>query len=277
MNRREFTERGIILGLNPRGPADRSVPVLRVESPEGKLCGVVFGCACHNTTLTHQNYLITGDFAGFAQQHIEDNHPGARAMFMTGCAGDANPYPRGTMELAKVHGRTLGIEVCRVLETKLQPINGPLRIATGVAQLPFQNRLSRESLENIAAGNQRAPADNAKALLKKLDEGEKLPAHESAPVSVWQFGEDLTLVALSGEVVVDYVYLIEKALGPRNLWIAAYSHELMGYLTSARVQEEGGYEAKGIHGKGLFAETAQDVYVDKVRELARKVGRQLPR
>src|SRR5438128_4839996 len=32
MNRREFTPNGVILGVNPRGLADRSVPVLRVDS-----------------------------------------------------------------------------------------------------------------------------------------------------------------------------------------------------------------------------------------------------
>lgn len=29
-NRRQYTERGVILGVNPSGPNDRSVPVLRV-------------------------------------------------------------------------------------------------------------------------------------------------------------------------------------------------------------------------------------------------------
>src|SRR5207249_7377452 len=52
MNRREFTANGVILGANPRGPADRSVPILRIEGPDGKLRGVLFSYACHNTTLT---------------------------------------------------------------------------------------------------------------------------------------------------------------------------------------------------------------------------------
>ena len=90
---------------------------------------------------------------------------------------------------------------------------------------------------------------------------------------MWRFGEGLTLVALSGEVVVDYAYRIEEALGPRRLWVAAYAHEVFGYVTSARVQREGGYEAKGIHGKGLFAPEAEEVYVARVRELAEEVGR----
>lgn len=72
---------------------------------------------------------------------------------------------------------------------------------------------------------------------------------------------------------MDYVYRIEEALGPRQLWIAACSHDLFGYVTSARVQREGGYEAKGISGKGLFAPDTEDVYVANVRALAEVAGR----
>ena len=53
MNRREVTAKGVINGRNPEGPVDHSVPVLRVETPEGKLRAVVFGYACHNTTMQY--------------------------------------------------------------------------------------------------------------------------------------------------------------------------------------------------------------------------------
>src|SRR5262245_40248027 len=49
MNRREPTPGGIILGVNPRGPVDRSVPVLRVDGAGGRPRAVLFGAACHNT------------------------------------------------------------------------------------------------------------------------------------------------------------------------------------------------------------------------------------
>jgi hypothetical protein len=278
MNRREFTPRGVILGVNPRGTADRTVPVLRIDSADGKLRAVLFGAATHNTTLTDTCYEVCGDYAGFAQTYVQEQYPGVHAFFILGCAGDSNPYPRGTMDLAREHGAALGKEVCRVLETKLQPVRGPLKIAFGQAELPLEAPPPREELEKQAARKGSIQAWVAQQMLTKLNRGEKLPDHYRCPVAVWQFGDDLTLVGLSGEVVVDYVHLLEKALGPNRLWLAAYCNDVFGYVPSVRVLSEGGYETRGLYtgGIGLFSPEAQDVLVAKVRELAEKAGRRLP-
>jgi hypothetical protein len=278
MNRREFTPNGVILGVNARGLADRTAPVLRVDTPDGKPRAILFGAAVHNTTLTGDNYELCGDYAGFAQVYVQEKYPGAQAMFMLGCAGDANPYPRGKMEYSHEHGITLGKEICRVLETKLRPVRGPLKIAFDQAELPLQTPPPRAELEKLSARRGDSRSFVAKRMLTALDHREKLPTHYPCPVAVWQFDGDLTLVALSGEVVVDYVTMIEKALGPNQLWVAAYCNDVFGYLPSARVLKEGGYETRGLYtgGIGLFDAKAQDVLVEKVRELAKKVGRPLP-
>jgi hypothetical protein len=278
MNRREFTPGGVILGVNPRGPADRTVPVLRIDSPDGKLRAVLFGAATHNTTLTEKCYEVCGDYAGFAQAYVEEHNPGALALFLLGLAGDSNPYPRGTMDLARAHGAELGKEVCRVLGAKLRPVRGPLKVAFGIADLPLQPPPSRAELEKRLAEKRGMRSWLARQMLAALDRGEKLRTDYPAPVAVWQLGNDLTLVGLSGEVVVDYVAFLEKALGPNRLWLAAYCNDVFGYLPSARVLAEGGYETRGLYagGAGLFAPRAQDVLVARVRELAGAVGRQLP-
>jgi hypothetical protein len=278
MNRREFTPDGIILGVNPRGLADRSVPVLRVDGADGKPRAVLFGAATHNTTLGQDNYQISGDYAGFAQAYVEEHTPGVQAMFMLGCAGDSNPYPRGTMELARKHGDALGQEVCRVLGGKLRPVAGPLTIAFDRVDLPLQPAPPREELQKLTADRRSPKSWGAKEMLAQLDRGEKPPTHYTCLVTVWQFGGDLTLVGLSGEVVVDYVTDLEKALGPNRLWVAAYCNDVFGYLPSARVLGEGGYETRGLYsgGAGFFDPKAEDVLVHKVRELAREAGRKLP-
>jgi hypothetical protein len=277
MNRREFTPDGIILGVNPRGLADRSVPVLRVDSREDKPIAILFGAAVHGTTLGADNYQLCGDYAGFAQAHVEAQYPNTQVMFMLGCAGDANPYPRGTMELTRKHGTALGEEVNRVLAGKFHPVKGPLKIAFARVELPLQS-LSKEELQKIAATKRHAQAFAAGQMLALLERGEKPPTHYACPFTVWQFGGDLTLAGLPGEVVVDYVTHLENTLGPNQLWVAGYCNDVFGYLPSARVLNEGGYETRGLYtgGVGLFDPKAEQVVVQTVRDLAKQAGRKLP-
>ena len=101
LNRREPTPRGIRLGKYPAGPTDESVPILCVRGDSGKPRAIVFGYACHNTTLRPDMLKIDTDYAGYAQDRIEADFPGALAMFVTGCAGDADPHPFGKLEMAR--------------------------------------------------------------------------------------------------------------------------------------------------------------------------------
>lgn len=278
MNRREFTTRqGIILGVNPSGQADRSVPVLRFEGTDGKLRVILFGASSHNTTLGSNDYEISGDYAGHAQQLIETKQPGVQAMFILGCAGDANPYPRGSHEIAARHGKELATEVLRVVQDqkKLAPIKGPLRVAWGDATLPLVAAPPRDQLEKMAAGRGGTTPWMAQQMLARLDRGEKLPTEYTCHQAVWQLGDDLTLVALSGEVVVDYVRLLEDTIGQGRLWVAAYCHDVYGYLPSARVLRQGGYETRGLYagGIGIFAPEAEGRMLGVIKELATKAGR----
>jgi hypothetical protein len=273
MNRREFTDEGVILGFNPRGHADRSVPVLRIDGADGKLRAVLFGAACHNTTLTGRDFLISADFAGYAQREIERQRPGVQAMFMQGCAGDANPHPRGNEAISQKHGSDLATEVLRILDSELEPIRGTLQIAHEDVNLPLRSGLTSADIEQIRQGRGGWRSFMADKMIETLDQDGRLPTHYSTPIAVWQFGGDLTLVALSGEVVVDYVSLLENALGPRRLWIAAYCNDVYGYLPSARVLVEGGYETRGLYygSVGLFTPETQTVLVEHVRRLAEKI------
>lgn len=272
MNRREFTTNGVILGVNPSGYADRTVPVLRIDSPQGELRAVLFGYACHGTTLPSDSLMINGDFPGYAREEIKKKHPKAEALFVAGLAGSANPYPRTGLGFAKQHGAELGAEVCRVLQGKLRPVRGPLACVHDHADLPLEV-LSKEQLQETAKAKRwlRGPAEE---MIAALDRGEALPSTHRAPISVWQFGSDLTLVALSGEVVGEYVPLLAEALGPMNLWLAAYCNAVSGYIPTRQTLREGGYECRGLYeGLGWYAPEAEKVLIEKVAAAARRAGR----
>ena len=275
MNRRQFTSSGVRLGVQPSGLADRSVPVLRVSAPDGTLRGVIFGAACHNTTLTGKNLTLCGDYAGFAQYHVEQAHPGIQAMFVIGCAADANPYPRSTMAWAEQHGKALGTEVCRVLGDTLTPIQGRLSTLYREIAVPLEPILTRQAAQALTEGKSSYQKAVGKKALELIDAGKPPPQAYTLPLALWQFGNDLTLVGISGEAVVDYVKLTENAIGPLRLWVAGYCNDVFGYLPSARILREGGYETRGLirGGVGLFAPEAESVVVGQIREMAAEVWR----
>src|SRR5262249_37298700 len=134
-------------GVNPDGVVDPEVPVLRVDDPDGKVRAVVFGYACHGTTLGGDYYRIDGDWAGYAQEYLERAHPGATALFVIGCAGDANPDPRGKIDFARQHGLEMAGAVSRALKGPRTPIAGPLRAALERVDLPLAKPPTREEYQ----------------------------------------------------------------------------------------------------------------------------------
>jgi hypothetical protein len=228
---------------NPEGPVDHDVPVLRVDSTDGQLRAILFGYACHNTTLTQANYAFCGDYAGYAQQYLQEDQPGAVALFMTGCGGDQNPYPRGTLPLAQAHGRTLATAVQAALGTRATPLTGTLSSAFAETALRYAPTPSRAEYESRLSSKEKQLAGHAKRMLDRWDKQGALPATYTYPVQVIQLGRELTMIALGGEVVVDYSLRLKRELGgSSSVWVAGYSNDVLGYIPTERVLREGGYE-----------------------------------
>jgi hypothetical protein len=273
VNRREPTAQGMRIGVNPSGPVDPDVPVIGVTAADGTLLAVLFGYACHNTSLTGQFYELSGDYAGFAQLNIERAHPGATAMFLMLCGGDQNPNPRSKLELAEQHGRTLAGEVDRVLRSALTPVKPAIRAAFQNIDLAFAFR-TRESFESELTDANPARVRRAQAMLKAYD-GRHPIRQTLYPIQAIRFGNVLTILALGGEVVVDYS-LRAKREYPGNLIAAGYSNDVMSYIPSQRVLREGGYEAVDsmiYYGQpGPYAEDVEDRIFDGIHRVMKAVG-----
>jgi hypothetical protein len=278
-NRRMLDEEGNWEGMGPSesGPVDPSVPVLRVDGPDGDLRAVVFGLACHNVTLGSRNLLISADYAGFAREGIEREFPGATAIYLAGCGADANTEPRnGRRQWLNVrrHGASLAAEVRRVLgEENFTPVEGPLRAVRTEVDLPLRTDLSREELERRAEGPD-WQGFNARTMIDMMDRGEALPESYVAPLSLWRFGESLDLVGISGEVPVGYAFRAAELLPEGRAWVSGYSHEVFGYLPTARILEEGGYETRGLilPAVGYFDSAVEQTVVDALEEMVEETS-----
>jgi hypothetical protein len=276
MNRRSKTNRGFGIGPNPDGLVDHDVPVLRVDSMDGQLHAVLFAYACHNTTLSF--YKFCGDYAGFAQQYLEQANPGTTALFMSGCGADQNPYPRrGSRSLGYCmqHGRALANAVEAALLSRARPIRGPIRSVLETVTLDFAKPPSRQQLEQQAESSNKYERRHAEVLLKELEQTGKICTTYPYLVQVVQFGNDLTIVALAGEVVVDYSLRLKAELAGPPVWVAGYSNDVFGYVPSLRILQEGGYEGgdamRYTNLPGPWAPSIEKRVVDKVHELVNKV------
>jgi len=226
-----------------RGPVDYDVPVLAVRSSKGELRAVVFGYACHATVLSSLQF--SGDYPGFAQMAVEEAHPGCVVMFWAGCGGDQNPLPRRTLELAQQHGRRLAAAVDEVLRGILVPLDGRLQTGYREIDLPLGTLPTAAELRRDAKSSNRFVASRASALLAQIEAGRPLNKTYPYPIGVWRLGEQVEWVFLGGEVVVDFAIRLKSEMSGSRTWVAGYSNDVMAYIPSRRVLNEGGYEGGG--------------------------------
>jgi hypothetical protein len=223
-----------------KGPVDHDVPVLAARGSDGKLRGVVFGYACHATTLSYQKW--NGDYPGYAMAAWEKANPGAVAVFFAGCGADLNPIPRRSVELAQGYGKQLADAVQAVLDKPMTVVMPTAAAKYETIDLPLHAIPSREDLLKESTDANKYVAARAKMLLKKLDDEKSLPSSYPYPVQTWRL-DSLTWVLLGGEVVVDYSLRLKKELP--GSWVTGYANDVMAYIPSARVLKEGGYEGGG--------------------------------
>jgi hypothetical protein len=256
-----------------RGPVDHAVPVLAIRSPDDKLIAVVFGYACHNTTLDY--YKWCGDYAGFAQLNLEAAHPDATALFYMGCGADQNPIPRRSIELAKKYGSMLSDAVDAILATSAQPLEPMLKTELEMITLNLGTPPTRDELTKLAAGEPNYIQRWASRHLKSLEAGEPFEKTYSYPVQAWLLGGKQLWLSLGGEVVVDYSLAFKKQLG-NDIWVTGYANDVMAYIPSLRVLDEGGYEGNTsmlVYGMPAqrWAPDIEELIMSATFELVKKV------
>jgi plasmid stability protein len=274
INRRQPLPKGVALGVNPKGPVDHDVPVLKVCGPDGRLRAVIFGYACHNTTLGGDFYQFNGDYAGFAQIELEKALPGTTALFLILCGADQNPHPRGKVEHAAQHGQAMAAEVRRVLNGTLKPLGGPLRTAYTVVNLDLAPH-QRANFEEEAQSTNVYKKRRAMAMLQAYDQGKPIRTIP-CPVQAIRWDGDLALLAIGGEVVVDFALRMKREFKGGDLIVAGYTNDVPCYISSRRVIREGGYEPVDsmiYYGQpGPLSEKAEEQVIAACRKVLARSG-----
>jgi len=217
----------------------------------GRTKAVLVKHTCHPSTIGFD--YGSGDWPGVMRREVESRYPGVTALFMQGCCGnirvrtvkDANDldhtsFRGGTYDDIETFGKMLADAVDRILGAPMTPVTGKIASKKIFFELPLQEKRPREyyaanrddTLEGWSNG-------------WYFDHYDTLP--ETLPYSMQRIdlGDHLTFIALEGEVVVEYEYHMDKLLPERKVITAGYSNGNPGYICTAVMYPQGGYEPHG--------------------------------
>jgi hypothetical protein len=233
VQRRKVIDGRAVVRLNPEGPCDRRVKVLRFDdgaSPDP--VAVLIHAACHPCVFTWgdkwtrphaEGYpKMSADFPGEAKSFVEKTYgAGTTALFLQGCAGDirpnlpGHPYRCGDEADIRWCGRDLGCAAVKAADRSLvreefvrRPAVYPIRCARSVIDVP-----------SIRKG------ETVRCELQAMKVGPYL------------------FLTLPGEPFVEYGFRLERAIADRAVpVVVGYANGDIGYICTAKAHKEGGYE-----------------------------------
>jgi hypothetical protein len=122
------------------GPIDPEIGILRFDRLDGQPLAVIFNYACHPLVGVSPWRQVSAQFPGFAAKVIEDNLPGATALFLQGAGGDVTEvlykdvnHARNSQPLGEMLGLST-LQALREIET------GPAALKAITEQTKFPRR-----------------------------------------------------------------------------------------------------------------------------------------
>lgn len=256
INRRKIIDGRAVVRLNPDGPNDPRVKVLRFDDGQTLApLAVIMHAVCHPCFFTwgdkgSQPYpkgypKMTADFPGEAQTFVEMVYAQkTAAMFLQGCAGDIRPnlpgYPYRCADEADIQwaGRDLGGAVARAAAFSVtrEPLHKresfyQIRVASEVVELPGKEQPVRAELMAMKVG-------------------------------------PFLFLTMPGEPMVEYGFKLEKAIGDRATpIIVGYTNGNIGYIATAAAHPVGGYEPN----RSVLKPEAEAIILQQLGVLADRV------
>lgn len=217
INRRRIENGKSRMAPNPGGVRDDDVSVLVFRDTQTEeVVGLLFHYTCHPTILG--TYEISSEYPGVARRAIEKALGGIACGFLPGCFGDVRP-------------------ACTLLGEKSFRKGTPQDIAA------FGQALAEEVVRAVKGATRRSEAAAIRALVTDV----ALPleaASEEALLSLQRLDltSEVSLVAMGGEVCVEYGHAIKRMRSGRVTIPVGYANGMVAYIPTAEMFGSGGYE-----------------------------------
>ncbi len=257
VNRRLLNDEGISeMRPNPDGVVDPRVRILRIDDSDANPLAVLMHNACHANVFRNENFRVTADFPGVAQQVFEQAYDErVPSLFLQGAAGDTRPnlpsddgFRNGTERDVVAIGTELGATVVAAAARAggaeafaRRESSYPIRAAGRTVDLPGkEDGTVRADIQALRVGN---------ALFLTIP-GEPFTAFQLQVEDILTDGNSST---------ADNTEL--------NVFVVGYANGSIGYICTEESYETGGYEP----GATRLAPEAEAMLVDELVRLGREV------
>jgi neutral ceramidase len=211
----------VSLGLNPDGPADRQLGVIRLEGLDGRPIAVIANYAIHGTVMSGQNLLVSGDAPGVVSAYLEQKL-GAPVLFVNSAAGNLAPiysvYPDAKSGHLSQFRVLLGDKIAAAL-ARLGPSTADVSMSANELAVETPQRAGLDWPEELAAYRARVPVR-----FLRID--------------------DTVIWAAPVELFCEIAMAVRAASPFTHTLYFGYTNGWLGYLPTAAGFAEGGYEPK---------------------------------
>ncbi len=217
----------ISLGLNPDGPVDRQVNLIRIQKADGAPIALVVNYAMHGTVMSGQNLKISGDAPGVVAAYVEEQL-GGTVLYVNGAAGNIAPIYSVYADAASGH-----LSQFRVLL-------GDRVIAAARAMPPGTDRVVIRHAQHIVETPRRDDVvwpDELAAYATPDRQRIKLPLRFLAI-------NDTIVWSAPVEMFCDIAMNIRERSPFKQTLYFGYTNGWFGYLPTAKAFDEGGYEPR---------------------------------
>lgn len=226
INRRSRDVDGhISLGLNPDGPVDRQVGLIRLDRLDGSPIALIVNYAMHGTVLSGKNQLITGDAPGIVAAYVEQKL-GAPMLYINGAAGDVAP-------IYSVYD-----DFKRVRITEFNVLLGDRIIAASRTLMQAESGVSLAASEEIVEMPLKAGLQWPEGLAAYLTPDSKV----RLPIRFLRINADTVVWAAPLELFCDIAMDVRRQSPVKNTFYFGYANGWLGYFPTQKAFPEGGYE-----------------------------------
>jgi hypothetical protein len=220
----------ISLGLNPDGPVDRQIGIIRLERPDGSPIGLIANYAMHGTVLGGRSMEISGDGPGVVAAYVEEKL-GAPALYINGAAGNLAPIYTVQPDIKSAH---LG-EFRVLLGDKILDANRDL----GPGGSDVKLWLGEKWIETPRKAGMGWPVD-LPSYASKSSGGADLVR---VPVRFLRIN-DSVMWSSPTELFCEIAIRVRNDSPFRHTFYFGYANGWLGYLPTAEAFRQGGYEPR---------------------------------